>query len=346
MPRSVAFVIGRFQPYHRGHHALISRAFEVADDVVVLIGDTGCRPDFRNPWTFEEREAWIHDIWSNESPAGKTIFCAAIEDIPYDDTAWAQQVESVMRDCLPLSHCSEVFLVGHKKDESSFYLDLFPDLQYREVPNELTLGATAIRNWFFVDEAWSRVASTLPPAVGKSLLNMGVERYKELRSEGLAIQVHNAEWECKGSREWGTQHVAVDLLPYTSTHVALIERGGEVGKGAIAMAGGFVEKHERLIEAALREGMEEMGIEIPRSRFPSHGIGVMIPFDHPRRSMRGRIFTNVLPVRMDSVVPLQAGDDAKKANWYTWAEFDTLKRRFFSDHWHVINTLYSEGYFE
>lgn len=341
MSCSVAFVIGRFQPYHRGHHALISRAFEVANTVIVLIGDTGCRPDFRNPWTFQERKAWIQNIWFNEKPAGKEIACIAIEDIPYDDEAWARNVNGVMYGCIDQG--DEAFLVGHKKDESSFYLDLFPELQYKEIPQELTLGATAIRNWFFVEEAWDKTVNTLPPVVGRSLLTMGIERYKELRAEGLAIRAHDKEWESAGATKYGVQHVAVDLLLYTDTHIALIERGGEVGNGALALAGGFVNNGERLIEATLREAYEELGIIIPRSRFPAHGIGVMIPFDHPRRSMRGRIFTNVLPVKLDNKVELKAGDDARHADWYPIAQLPSLKPRFFSDHWHIINTIFKEG---
>jgi bifunctional NMN adenylyltransferase/nudix hydrolase len=341
--KDYAFVIGRFQPYHKGHHALIHRAFQEADNVIVVIGDTGCRPDFRNPWTFEERKTWIEGIWESAKTEHQSIVCVQVEDAPYDDATWVQSVRRAVAAVLPTDAGKRV-LVGHKKDASSFYLDLFPEWQFVEVAPQHTAGATFIRELFFREKDFKRVGNMLNGTVYKSIMNMGVGRFEELETEALAIHAHDLEWHSDGAMQYGVQHVAVDLLLYSDTHIALIERGGDVGGGALALPGGFVENTERLIEAALREAKEEIGFDYPRSAFPAHGIGVMIPFDHPRRSMRGRIFTNVLPVYVanHTKVELKAGDDAKKVDWYKRADLQSLKRRFFSDHWHIIDILLTQ----
>jgi bifunctional NMN adenylyltransferase/nudix hydrolase len=348
----VAFVIGRFQPYHKGHHALIHRAFQCADHVVVIIGDTGCHPDFRNPWTFEERSKWITEIWDNEKSEHQRLVCVQVEDIPYNDAAWVAQVKEKVGFYLDSAYGfgwgkggGKRTLVGHKKDDSSFYLDLFPEWEFVEVAPQHTAGATYIRELFFQAADYTRVANMLHPVVTHGLLHMPMVRYNAIQKEANEVYNHKADWDCNGSAMYGSQHVAVDLLLHTDTHVALIERGGDVGSGALALAGGFVEKSERLIEATLREAEEELGVRIPRDWFPSHGIGVMIPFDHPRRSMRGRIFTNVLPMHVADHLDwnLTAGDDAKKANWYPRADLASMKRRFFSDHWHIIDICFNHG---
>lgn len=339
---SIAHVIGRFQPYHRGHHVLISRAFEVADTVVVIVGDTGCRPDYKNPWTFEERKQWLMDTWEPRLGVGKRLHVVPVEDVPYDDEAWVNGVHRAVNRLYTANPLRDKrFLVGHKKDESSFYLDMFPEWQFVEVPNELTLGATAIREWFFYAENHERVRQTLPPAVATSLGRMGVARYRELRAEALAVAGWQEEWASTGSTRYGSQHVAVDAVVTYGDYVLMIERGGDVGNGALALPGGFVVKSERLLPAALRELKEETGVVVPRDIFPKHGLGVVVPFDHPGRSMRGRIFTNALYVditsHVDTMPMPEAADDAKKAFWMLKQDLPRFKRSFFSDHYHIIN---------
>jgi bifunctional NMN adenylyltransferase/nudix hydrolase len=338
----VAFVIGRFQPYHRGHHALIHRAFQSADHVVVIIGDTGCRPDFRNPWTFEEREEWIETIWNNEKSEHQHITCLCVEDIPYDDAAWVKAVKEAVAGVTDDSKAGRRTLIGHNKDDSSFYLKLFPEWEYVEVVPEHTAGATLIRELFFSGE-WPRVEKMLHPVVWKSIKAMPVDRYHDAQGDWVAIQAHDAEWDSDGAIRYGVQHVAVDALLYSDTHVLLIERGGEVGNGAWAMPGGFVNKGERLLDAALRELEEETGIRLNRSDYSSHGIGTTVAFDHPRRSMRGRIFTNVMAQWVDHTqYEPKAADDAAKAFWFPIADLKVNKRKFFSDHWHIINYFVGE----
>jgi len=55
MKERCAFFIGRWQPLHRGHIALIQTALDEGKRVVVACMDT--EQDASNPYTFEEREA-------------------------------------------------------------------------------------------------------------------------------------------------------------------------------------------------------------------------------------------------------------------------------------------------
>src|SRR6185369_8381910 len=45
----LAVVIGRFQPFHRGHAALLGHALEVAPSVLVVIGSAGAPRLVKNP---------------------------------------------------------------------------------------------------------------------------------------------------------------------------------------------------------------------------------------------------------------------------------------------------------
>ena len=51
--------IGRFQPYHNGHHAVVTKALRRASFLVLLLGSAHRPRCTRNPWTFAEREAMV-----------------------------------------------------------------------------------------------------------------------------------------------------------------------------------------------------------------------------------------------------------------------------------------------
>ena len=73
-------VLGRFQPFHSGHAALVKAAVTHAngDEVVVAIGSSQAGWEANNPWTADEREAMIH-AWAKGE--GHTIIVVQIEDI-------------------------------------------------------------------------------------------------------------------------------------------------------------------------------------------------------------------------------------------------------------------------
>ena len=51
--------IGRFQPFHCGHKAVIDEALQRADNVIMLIGSANLPRSLRNPFSVDERTAMI-----------------------------------------------------------------------------------------------------------------------------------------------------------------------------------------------------------------------------------------------------------------------------------------------
>ena len=74
-------VLGRFQPFHKGHVFLVEKAISLAtdsDEVVVAIGSSQHQYEPNNPWTAEERVAMIGG-WAVANNYQITI--VTIEDI-------------------------------------------------------------------------------------------------------------------------------------------------------------------------------------------------------------------------------------------------------------------------
>src|SRR5256885_10084300 len=50
-----AVLIGRFQPLHNGHMALLRAALERAEQIVVVLGSAWQAPNPKNPFSWQER---------------------------------------------------------------------------------------------------------------------------------------------------------------------------------------------------------------------------------------------------------------------------------------------------
>jgi bifunctional NMN adenylyltransferase/nudix hydrolase len=131
LPIELAVLIGRFQPWHNGHAALLRQALTCAPKVAVVIGSSRRARSAKNPFTFDERVAMISSSLSEEE-------VACVSFIPmrdyFDDGRWAEHVQRAVEARAPEG--AEIALVGHFKDDSSYYLNHFPQWQLVEAPRE------------------------------------------------------------------------------------------------------------------------------------------------------------------------------------------------------------------
>lgn len=81
-------VIGRFQPLHQGHEAIIRRAIEDCVNVTVGIGSSRAKRSVKNPFSLEEREAMLR------AGFGDRIDVVAVPDI-HDPPNYAAHVMEI-----------------------------------------------------------------------------------------------------------------------------------------------------------------------------------------------------------------------------------------------------------
>lgn len=100
--------------------------------------------------------------------------------------------------------------------------------------------------------------------------------------------------------------------------VLLIKRKNDPFKGKWALPGGFVDAHETLEQAAIRELEEETGLAINKLE----QVGV---FDDPKRDPRKRVISiaHYVMVRKNDYDP-KGADDAEEAKWFKLSELPGL----------------------
>ncbi len=76
-------LIGRFQPFHKGHLYVIRKILEEADELIIVIGSSQYKDTRENPFSAQEREAMIKKALDSEGIQGYRVF--KVPDIDNDD---------------------------------------------------------------------------------------------------------------------------------------------------------------------------------------------------------------------------------------------------------------------
>jgi nicotinamide-nucleotide adenylyltransferase len=86
MKNKTALVVGRFQPFHKGHLFLIKKALEKADKIIIGIGSANIT-DENNPIDYETRKKIIKAVFYKEGIEKKLSKIVPLDDF-FDDKKW------------------------------------------------------------------------------------------------------------------------------------------------------------------------------------------------------------------------------------------------------------------
>lgn len=326
MKYKLAVVIGRFQPIHNGHVDLIENARSIADNVLILIGSCFTSRTTKNPFSYSERALLIHDLFD-------LVMTEPLRDYLYDDSAWAAQVDLKIqekKESLVIKD-SEIVIVGHKKDKSSYYLNMFPQYDYVETVRNNFVSATDVRHLWY-NERFEEISEIVPEKTLDFLESYPTIQYYNFIDEYNFIENYKLRWEIA---PYPVILQTVDAVVKRSNYILLVKRRASPGKGLWALPGGFLDVGEKLISGCFRELREETKLDIPEKVLLGSLSG-QHRFDHPDRSLRGRTITEAFyfdlpPGKLD---PVKGSDDAEKAKW---VHINKIKsEEMFEDHFHII----------
>lgn len=324
--------VGRFQPFHNSHLQTVSQALALARTVVIVIGSDKRPRTPKNPFSTQERRLMIEAALMEHHPGDLArIRFVAVRDY-FDGPRWAravfQAVQAVVAD-----DKARVGLIGHAKDHSTTYLDDFPDWQRVPLENIGGLNATDIRQQWYSQCIETEAA--MPAAVVKIMQKFRQRpEFVELKTEHAYLESYRESWK---HAPYPPTFVTVDALVQCQNSVLLIQRGGFPGRGQWATPGGFLDPHERIINAAWRELQEETGLVL-NSQSADVKLVAQAYFDHPERSARGRTITHVFHFDLGNrpLPEIKAADDAMTAQWVPIAALPAMESNVFEDHFVVL----------
>ncbi len=329
--------IGRFQPIHIGHVEVITRAAQISDYVIILVGSSYKPRSPKNPWSFTERHDMIFAAIPENLHSRVLVF--PIRDFLYSDEQWANNVQQTVMSFvaqLYTGDCPDITLIGHTKDESSYYLKMFP--QWKRVEYELneTVNATDIRGLLFDNKSLRYIQAVVPAAALRLMVAWkSSPSFKAVMDEYNILAEYKKSWALA---PYPPTFVTTDAIVVQSGHILLIRRKHQPGQGLFALPGGFVGVKEPLIDSMIRELREETRIKVPAPVLRGSVSDVKV-FDAPDRSLRGRTITHAFLIKLPSgpLVDVKGSDDAMDAMWVPISNVksDTL----FEDHDSIIEIM-------
>lgn len=342
----IGVFIGRLQPLHNAHLTVIKMALKQMDHLVLVLGSASQAKTVKNPWTTQERTEMVLSCLTPDEQ--NRISIIPTKDYLYNDTLWLASLQAklstisvknnfrIPKDIIDIYE-HDVVLYGHDKDRSTFYLHLFPQWEFYEVGCQGNFSGTKIREYYFRKDTLD-LKNICPEPVFiklKDEINKSNEEYQRLYNEAKFIWNYKEQWS---SSPFPPIFVTVDAVVIKSGHVLVGRRKGQLGKGLLALPGGFINNDEGIIESCLRELKEETRIGIPKDELKKRVRDNKV-FDHPYRSLRGRTITHAYCFDLGSgnLPKIKGDDDMEKAQWMPLCDVNKFEEEFFEDHWHIIN---------
>ncbi len=324
-------LIGRFQPFHNAHLEIVKRATALCDRLIIVVGSSRQPRTYKNPFSFEERARMIR-----EATMGLSLQISIDPNIDtiYNDQAWAVRVQQIVAQHTKPG--DRVGIIGHKKDDSSFYLDMFPQWGYEDVELVEFLSAVDVRDLYFKWTFNSNfIKNVVPDSTYESLMAFRkTEEFAQIVREREFIAEHNKQY---AGLKYPPIFSTADAVVICSGHVLMIKRRAEPGKGLWALPGGYVNANtdKSVEDAAIRELREETQIKVPAPVLRGSIVRSRV-FDAIGRSPRGRIITHAFHIQLpDGELPkVKGSDDAEKARWVPIAE--VLSEQCFEDHYEIL----------
>jgi nicotinamide-nucleotide adenylyltransferase len=162
-----ALYIGRFQPYHLGHHSVIQEIASEADEVIICIGSAQRSHEIENPFTAGERYLMISKSLRESDILN--FYIVPILDVNWN-AVWVSHVESL------IPPVDVVFtnnpLIGRLFQERGYKVRA--PLMF----NRKEYSGSEIRRRILKDKSWERL---VPQAVIEVVREIdGLKRMKDL----------------------------------------------------------------------------------------------------------------------------------------------------------------------
>ncbi len=340
MRYDLAVFIGRFEPFHLGHLAILRRALALSPRVVVLIGSAEAPRSAKNPWSFSERVVMVQAALGEDA---SRVTALPLRDHLYNENAWLAEAQAQVASVA--GEARSIALFGQAKGASSSYMKAFPQWELVDAASVPLLSATELRRLLFSQEpgALGLIEANVPAPVFEIIdAFRKTDAYRQTLDEFRHVQSYRDSW---ATAPYPPVFVTVDSVVAHSGHVLLVKRKAQPGRGLWALPGGFINQEETLRDAAIRELREETRLKIPAAVLRGSLRGQAV-FDHPDRSLRGRTITHAFYFDFPSgeLPSVRGADDAARARWAPVSEVQGMRASLFEDHFFILEHFIGAGW--
>lgn len=280
--------IGKTDPPHLGHYDGSESYYFLADKHLRLVGSAGFSPNLRVALPYEQRRLLLET-------GTRLRRYPDVEILPLrdygDDARWQEEVRRTVSTVAP--GATKVLLIGASKDESSYYLKLFPEWEFFEAPMRRHGGRIVSASELRL--AW--LEGTL--SEHKELLDEWAYQYLLSLSGSEVHRRLGEELEHLRSLALPSLIKALDGVVVCHDHLLLVRRSSYIGRGLLALPSlssidgedglsrlmGHLEELIAVESRELRASLSQAPVEMRSWRFYGSksivtGIPLYLPFDY------------------------------------------------------------------
>jgi len=351
MEKQLNVVIGRFQPVHKNHilDVIAPALAGKQNETLILIGSSNRSRTPKNPFLYSERvellKIAIKEYSENSGVEIANYNFMPLNDFVYSDEDWKNQViqkVEAYKSAIETykNETYRVCLYGSEKDQSSYYLRMFPQWEFISGRvTDRTFGATKVRELIYLqNEDWKEMLS---PRVSEK-----VEDWISSEEGKWVIREANFYEESRKKREeikrvsgYEPVFLAVDAICFHRDSVLLIKRNHQPGKGLYSLPGGYIHSNKDPFSSCASRCKEETGVK-PLQEWLFHEK----VYANPNRSENGRICTIGFAFNiprstgenggLDHILMLDSLED--NAIWLPIDRLEELSEQLFEDHYDII----------
>lgn len=331
--------IGRFQPIHNGHMAIIEKTIKMMkknDSFTIIIGSADQERTIRNPLTVEERRKTLEI-----ATEGMPVKIDAINDSPYDYDEWIRQLAAkLFKDYSSFGNTTIIGMEGVeeyvKRLNDIVGKDACKSIVFTEQDTNTNIHSTKIRE---NADAWFNDLF-MPTKVVDYLRSIIPDFVDIIKSINKVADDYAKSCNVK----YNTCFMTVDNVVYTDDKILLIRRKDN---GKYAIPGGFAEPYQTMKQNALRELEEETSLTLNDVILDKEPILIDAPFRDPRSSKKVNLISMVYSWNCKNPDNVKAADDAADAMWVDFKEIENMKTsEFHADHKKIICKVLGINYFK
>lgn len=324
--------IGRMQLFHNGQLSVIRKALTMTETLIIVLGSAFKPRTVRNPFFASEREAMIKLALGADASRVKFVHMPDF----HDNEKWKVRVESSVEALCTKD--SKVGIIGHDKDETSFYLHMFRNWEQVLVDNFENINATDLRNLYFVPKEGRAASHALLETRVPQPVREFLAAFAKLPEFEQRVLEFTKLMEAKATTPANQIFVTVDAVVECNDYVLMVKRKSEFGNDLWALCGVFLDTKERLKAAALRALDTKANLN-----FTDAYLDTLLKdsevFDFPGRSERGRVISHSFHYRLTSraLPDVTPGGNASETRWIHKSDLPKMQEVIYEDHLSIID---------
>lgn len=156
--------LGRFQPFHNGHKAIVEKMMEECERIVIVIGSSDKKGTVQNPFPAWERAMMIKNVYPCD---GIDVVCIPDRLSISNDEGWGEYVIEHLRN---YGYDPNIIYQGLETERTSWWKS-YPDIIVQNVSRlDIPISATLIRA-AIVEGREDFIREHCPYAVAEHIIN-------------------------------------------------------------------------------------------------------------------------------------------------------------------------------